>query len=133
MSGRTRVSIVHYRALNQTVLFVARAPAQARLPPHVYLRAVCSALRMSQAQLAQRSGIPQAHIARLERGRTPAKVSTLARLYDAMFCDLLVLPRPRQRLGDALSDLRLELRPWHPIARPDWRPDRGAGRRQTLM
>lgn len=95
------------------MLYTGRAPAQARQDVFVYLRAMRSALRMSQAQLARRAGIPQAHIARLEAGRFDPRLSTLKRLFDVLFCDLLVLPRPRKRPGDVLAERIVE--------RPDWK------------
>lgn len=72
------------------------------------MRALRSALRMSQAQLSRRCGVPQAHIARLEAGSVDVQLATLRRLFDAMFCDLLILPLPRQRPGDALAERELE-------------------------
>ncbi len=59
---------------------------------------------MSQRQLALRSGVEQAHIARIERGAALCHVATIRRLLDAMFCDLLILPLARKRPGDALAD-----------------------------
>src|SRR5271154_2396690 len=88
MPGKTRVSLPHQRALTKTFMFTRAAPPPARLEPHVYLRALRSALRMSAAQLAKRSGVAQAHIARLEKGAARCSVATLKRLFDAMFCDL---------------------------------------------
>lgn len=68
---------------------------------------------MSQAQLARRSGVAQAHIARLEVGAIDPKLATMQRLFDAMFCDLLILPRPRKRPGDALAEQELEKQDGH--------------------
>ena len=39
--------------------------------------------------------MPRAHIARLEAGKIDPRLSTLTRLFDAMFCDVAVLPLPR--------------------------------------
>jgi transcriptional regulator with XRE-family HTH domain len=71
---------------------------------------------MSQARLARRCGIPQAHIARLESGKLDIQLSTLRRLFDAMFCDLVVVPRPRKRPNDALAEQELE----RPRLRTPW-------------
>ena len=109
------MSIVHQRALNQVMIYTSRAPAQSCLPPAVFLRALRSALRMSQRQLARRSGLTQPHVARLENGEDGVQLATLKRLFDAMFCDLLVLPRPRKRSGDAVAERRLENRRRHRI------------------
>ena len=114
MGRRTAVSIVHQRTLNQALLYARGAPTQARHEAAVFLRALRSALRMSQAQLARRSGVAQPHIASLEAGTIDPQLTTLRRLFDATFCDLLFVPRPRKRPSDAFAERRLE--------RPDWLP-----------
>lgn len=115
MRKKTAVSIVHQRALNQIMIYTSRAPAQALLEPAVFLRALRSALRMSQCQLARRSGLTQPHVALLEKGEDGVRLATLRRIFDAMFCDLLIIPRPRKRPGDAVAERRLENRRWHRI------------------
>jgi DNA-binding transcriptional regulator YiaG len=114
MGRRTYASLVHRQALNQALLYAAGAPIKARHSPRIYVRALRSALRMSQAALSRRSGVEKAHIARLESGRVDAREETLRRLFDAMFCDLVIVPRARKRPGDALADQRL--------GRPDYLP-----------
>ena len=106
----TDVRLAHKRALNQTIIHAGRIPPEALLPPDACVRALRSALRMSQGQLARRSGVPKAHIVRVEGGRIDARLSTLRRLLDAMFCDLVVLPRARLRPGEAIARRRLERR-----------------------
>ena len=71
---------------------------------------------MSQAQLSRRCGVPQPHIAILESGKIDARLSTLRRLFDAMFCDLLIVPRPRKRPSDVLAERELE----RPALRGAW-------------
>lgn len=111
----TRVSVAHQRGLNQAILLASRIPAKYIMPPGQFVRALRSALRMTQAQLAQRSRLPRAHITRIEGGRVDAQISSLRRLFDVMFCDLLILPRARQKPTDALAERRIEKRrrnPW---------------------
>lgn len=112
----TRAEIEHRRGLNQAMIHMSRLPLSARLEPRCLLRAVRSALRMSQAQLARRAGIGQGHIMKIETGKLDPRLSTLRRLYDAMFCDLLVAPLPRKRPTEALAEGRVERpdreRPW---------------------
>jgi len=112
MGITTRVAIIHQRALNQAMLYAGRIPARAFLEPPILLRALRSALRMSQAQLARRAGLPQAHIARLEAGTIDLHLGTLRKLLDAMFCDLLILPLPRKRPSDVLAERRIERHAW---------------------
>jgi DNA-binding XRE family transcriptional regulator len=104
------------RALNETMVYVRHAPQAAAQPPHVFLRALRGALRMSQAQLAKRCGVARSHIAAIESGRGDCQLGTLRRIFDALFCDLLVIPKPRQRptevLGERYADDPLRDRPW---------------------
>lgn len=70
---------------------------------------------MSQAQLSLRAHVDQSHIARIELGKVEADLATLRRLFDGLFCDLLVVPKPRRELGDVLSERNADSR------RPDHR------------
>jgi transcriptional regulator with XRE-family HTH domain len=106
----TEVSVDDRRALNQALLHSAKVPARAVREPATFVRALRSALRMSQSQLARRAGVPKAHLARLERGRVDPRLSTLRRLLDAMFCDVLILPLARVKPGEAVALRRLEPR-----------------------
>jgi transcriptional regulator with XRE-family HTH domain len=81
------------------------------------MRALRAELRMSQAALARRAGMTQAQIGRLEKGRADAKLGTWRRVFEAMFCELLVVPLARKRPGDAVAEQRLArswARPWSP-------------------
>ena len=111
MARRTKTSIIHQRGLNRAINYASRAPCRLPRDPRIFVRALRSALRMSQAVLARRCGLPQAHIARLEAGKIDVRLSTLERLFGAMFCDLLVLPLPRKRPSDALAEQQLDS-PW---------------------
>ena len=108
MGRTTQVSIVHRRALNQAMIYASHVPERAVIDPSHMARALRSALRMSQEQLARRCGLPRAHIARLEAGAVDVRLATMRRIFAAMFCDMLVLPRPRQRPSEALAARRLE-------------------------
>jgi transcriptional regulator with XRE-family HTH domain len=108
MGKRTEASIIQRRALNQGLIYASHVPAQVIANPAVFVRALRSALHMTQAQLARRSGVTQAHIAQLETGAIDLRIDTVRRLFDAMFCDLMILPRARKRPGDALAERKLE-------------------------
>jgi|SRR5579859_6966631 len=118
MGRSTRIPLPHRQALNATLVFTSRAPDKARRDPATYLRALRAELRMSQATLARRAGVTQAQIDRLEKGRVDAQLGTWRRVFEAMFCELLVIPLARKRPGDAVAEQRLS-RSW---ARP-WSPD----------
>ncbi|MFA6004031.1 MAG: helix-turn-helix domain-containing protein [Elusimicrobiota bacterium] len=108
MGKMSKVSRLDQNLLNESLVFTSRFPRRLPLRPHVLVRTFRSALRMSQTVLARRSGVPQSHIARLETGKIDIQISTLKRLLDAMFCDLLILPRPRKRPSDAVAEQQLK-------------------------
>lgn len=99
----------HRQALNKTLVFAQSAPAAAAHAPAVYVRALRAALRMSQENLARRAGVAKSHVAAIEQGRISPGVETLRRLFDAMFCDLLVVPKARKRPSDALAERFIEV------------------------
>ncbi len=106
MPAKLYVPLPHRQGLNEVELFLRNAPKGAFLAPGAYLRAMRARLAMSQRDLAARTGVPQAHICRMERGRLDAKLGTWQRLFEAVYCDLLVLPRPRAKAGQVVFDLR---------------------------
>jgi len=104
MPRLTQVPLVHRVALNELVIDLATPYKALTYPPAAYLRALRAYMRMSQRQLARRTGLGQAQISRIERGRVDTGLTTWRRLFDALFCDLLIVPRPRRRPGDALGE-----------------------------
>jgi DNA-binding XRE family transcriptional regulator len=60
------------------------------LAPGELLRLVRTTLRMTQEQLAKRSGIVQAHIARMEAGRVDGQWKTWVKLFEALQCRLVL-------------------------------------------
>lgn len=95
MGRLPRPPLPHRQALNELTVFLSRAPKAATLPPAAYIRALRAALQMSQSRLARRAGVSQAHIALIESGRGDTRLGTLRKVFDALFCDLLVIPKPR--------------------------------------
>jgi DNA-binding XRE family transcriptional regulator len=95
------------QALNELIVYSGKAPRRAAPAPHELLRAYRATLKMSQADLAARAGMSQPQVARLESGEVDAHWGTWTRLFGAMFCELLLVPRPRTRPGDALAARRL--------------------------
>lgn len=89
------------------MLAAKAVPPRAMNDPRARIRSLRSLLRMSQAQLARRSGVPQAHIARIEAFKIDVQLGTLKKLYDCLFCDMIVLPKPRKRPTDVVAERRL--------------------------
>ena len=108
MGKQTRLPLPQRQATNKTLLFTKDAPAAAARPPYVYVRAIRTLLRMTQEQLARRAGTTKSHVAQVESGKTNVGVDTLRKLFDAMFCDLLVVPKARKKPTQALAERELE-------------------------
>ncbi len=64
--------------------------------------------KLTQRQLAAKSGIPQETIARIERGRADPRVNTLDRLLEA--CDLGLDVMPRLGIGIDRTQIQALLR-----------------------
>ena len=120
MGKQTKLLLPHRQATNKTLLFTKNAPAAATQPPHVYVRAVRTALRMTQAQLARRAGTTKSLVAQVETGKTNVGVDTLRKLFDAMFCDLIVVPKARKKPTQALAERELERK-----LEPEWYEKKG--------
>jgi transcriptional regulator with XRE-family HTH domain len=114
----TKVPLIHRVALNELVIRLYNPPKAMTYPPAAYLRALRSYMRMSQRQLARRSGLGQAHICRIERGRVDPGLAAWRRLFHALFCDLLIVPRPRRRPGEALGERLTQGDPFRDTASP---------------
>ena len=69
-----------------------------------WIRILRTSLRMSQAELAKRVGIPQSHIASIETGKTDPQLTTMRRIFNALSCDLVIEPRPAKLIPDLLRD-----------------------------
>ena len=49
-------------------------------------------LKMSQRVLAKRAGVPQSTISNLEKSKKQPNLATLKKVFQALFCDLLIIP-----------------------------------------
>jgi transcriptional regulator with XRE-family HTH domain len=56
------------------------------------VRAIRNQLGMTQKVLAQRSGVPQSTISRIEKSHWDVNISTLKKVLSAISCDLLIVP-----------------------------------------
>jgi transcriptional regulator with XRE-family HTH domain len=70
--------------------------------PYEWIKILRIYLQMTQSELAYRAKMTQARVALIEAGRVDPQWSTLQRLFDAMDCDLSVVPRPRKPVEEVL-------------------------------
>ncbi|MGH8545706.1 MAG: helix-turn-helix domain-containing protein, partial [Gammaproteobacteria bacterium] len=61
-------------------------------------------LQMTQVDLARRAGVNKANLVDIEKGKTDPRLSTLRKIFNALYCDVLVEPRPRQPLNEILRE-----------------------------
>jgi transcriptional regulator with XRE-family HTH domain len=108
MGKQTKLPLPHRQATNKTLLFTKDSPSAAAQPPHVYLRVIRATMRMTQEQLARRAGVAKSHVALVESGKANVGVDTLRKLFDALFCDLLIVPKARKKPTQALAERELE-------------------------
>lgn len=114
---KTRLPVASEFMLSQLVSFGKAAPENLEgLPIHALIRLVRHSLRMTQAQLARRAGLPQSHVAVIEMGKGDLKMQTLRRIFKALQGDLLVVPRFR-KAPDAIVAERIAIAARKKVAR----------------
>ena len=72
------------------------------LKPGDWIRLVRTYLRMTQAELAKRANITQANLIAIESRKADPRVSTLQRIYKALFSNLSIEPLPQKPLEEIL-------------------------------
>ena len=97
--GRKHFDLIEKRALGQ----LQRGDTEAAsLPFSQWIRLLRKQLRMTQAELAERSKLPQSHIVKIESGKADVQISTLERIFSAMSCELILRPLPQKPIDDIL-------------------------------
>lgn len=78
------------------------------------VRIIRNSLWMTQTQLGRRVGLPQSHIARIEKGKLDVQMSTLKKIFKALGTELSLRPIFRQspknvveERGNALAERRI--------------------------
>lgn len=103
------VKIAHRRAVNRLQVSGNLPAAVLRLEPGSWVKALRVVLHMTQRQLAKRAGVSQMNLVQIEKGRYDPNLVTLRKLFDAMFCDLILLPAPRKRFSSLFAEKTLEI------------------------
>ncbi|MFA6028819.1 MAG: helix-turn-helix domain-containing protein [Elusimicrobiota bacterium] len=102
---RTRLPVSSELRLEQIIAYGRRAPAGLEsLPAHALIRMLRHALRMTQAQLAARAGLPQSHLAVIETGKVDLQLATLRRIFKALGGDLMLVARFRKTPAAMLEE-----------------------------
>ncbi len=69
-----------------------------------FIKGLRVALRMTQAELAQRAQVTQPHLAAIESGKVDPQIRTLRRIFDALWCDITIMPRPKADIKEVLRN-----------------------------
>jgi transcriptional regulator with XRE-family HTH domain len=69
-----------------------------------WIRIVRTYLRMTQENLARRTGIAQPNLADIENGKGDPQLSTIKTIFDALSCDIALVPKPRKPLNEIVRD-----------------------------
>ncbi len=97
--------------IEETFALAERIPSYWRdLRTGAAIRNVRKALHLTQREVASAADISQSHLARLEAGME-CRLSTLTRVFAAMGCDLIPIPRAREsfaRMQSRNYDRRLD-------------------------
>ncbi len=97
---KTPLKLTAESTLKKVTDYAVKAPKGLEtLPSSSLIRLIREKLFMTQAQLAKRAGIPQSHIAKIEIGKTNPRLDTLQKIVKALYCDLLIVPKPVQDLN----------------------------------
>ncbi len=102
---RSTQSLAENRVLSRFVEWAGQAPEGAKdYAVHGLIYLVRHRLGMTQAQLAKRCGLPQSHIAKIEKGKVDIQIGTLRRIFKALSCGLVVAPRPEKDLDEVIGE-----------------------------
>jgi transcriptional regulator with XRE-family HTH domain len=74
------------------------------LEPGPLIRLVRTRLHMNQRQLARRCKIPQSHLALIEQGKVDVQYGSLNRIFQALFCRLMLNIQPEKEFQAIIED-----------------------------
>ncbi len=98
-------SIAMSRALSRFITWADDAPeGGGDYAAHSLIALLRARLAMTQEQLARRCGLPQSHIAKIEKGKVDLQLGTLRRIFKALFCELVLSPKPQRDLDGIILE-----------------------------
>lgn len=91
------------------------------------IRRARRAMGWTQRELAQRAGMGQSHVLRVEQG-SDVRLSTLQRLADALGAEWVMLPRQASNMAQHMGDLA-----WRRMGRPEMVDEDGEAPEEMLF
>lgn len=93
------------RMFDRLVSYGMKAPGGVQsLPIHHLIKLLRHGLGMTQAQVARRAGLAQSHLAEIELGGVDPQLGTLRKIFHALSCDTLVVPRFTKRPDTIIAE-----------------------------
>ena len=99
MKNSEKIIINEVRAAGYELLRILKGLTSGEL-----IAMIRNQLKMSQRVLAKRAGVPQSTIANLEKSKKQPNLATLKKVFQALFCDLLIIPV----LDESIENLLLQ-------------------------
>ena len=100
-----KVTIAEKQFLNQLLkISGSLTGGNKQVPPGFLVRLIRKRLKMSQLALAKRSKLPQSMISRIEANKVVPGITTLKKIFDALYCDIVVIPVPRKDFDQILQE-----------------------------
>jgi len=97
---KTSVTLIDKIALSQ---LLEKSPSSVGSTNHSdWIRILRHYLRMTQQELASRTDLDQAYLARIEAGKIEPGINTLKRIFEGLSCDLIIVPQPKKPLDQVL-------------------------------
>jgi predicted DNA-binding mobile mystery protein A len=105
MSDRARAQARARASLESRFAVWRQLPVEGARPHGGWVRAIREALGMTAAELAERMGVSQPSVTRLEQSERDgvARLDTLRRVADALECDVVYALVPRRPLEDMVT------------------------------
>lgn len=74
---------------------LAMSPDLAKLEFPQLVRLLRGRLGITQEVLAKRAGMPQSYVGKLESGKVSPSLKMMERIFSALSCELVLVPRPQ--------------------------------------
>ena len=100
-----KISIAEKHFLEQlTRVSEAISGGNKQISPGFIVALTRKRLKMSQMTLARRAQLPQSMISKIEANKTEPSIKTLKKIFDALYCDVVVVPIPRKNFDLVLQE-----------------------------
>ena len=99
-----KLTLTQKKILDTVAHYAIALPEELKkLPISILIRLLRKRLHMTQHNLAVRAKVPQSFIAKIESGREKPKLTTLEKIFSALFCEYVLIPIPIASFDEILQ------------------------------